>query len=153
MNIRCTTFLCPSQIRRSKPEIRQTALLATRSATCLWDNFLPPYSRESKVLEAILTPVDFIARCEQDTSLRSKVHPFGLDAGKKIEVVLSSFHHSCVLTRDSVHQWWPHIAWLKNSECVMHLAIWFIETSSPYPLKTMCEYSNREYGNRIHTWF
>ena len=35
MNIRCTTFLCPSQVRGSKPEIRQTALLATRSAACL----------------------------------------------------------------------------------------------------------------------
>ena len=35
INIRYTTFLCPSQIRRSKPEITQTALLATKSAACL----------------------------------------------------------------------------------------------------------------------
>ena len=35
MNMRCKTFLCPSQIRKSKKGIGQTALLATRSATSL----------------------------------------------------------------------------------------------------------------------
>ena len=35
MNMRYTTFLCPSQIQRSKPEMRHTALLPTRGAACL----------------------------------------------------------------------------------------------------------------------
>ena len=35
MNVRYTTFLCPSQIQRSKPEIRKTALSATRGGACL----------------------------------------------------------------------------------------------------------------------
>ena len=64
MNIRCTTFLCPSQIWSSKPEIRQTALLATRSAACLWNKVWLAYSREFKVLEAMLTAIDLIALCE-----------------------------------------------------------------------------------------
>ena len=64
MNIRCTAFLCPSQIWRSKPEIRQTALLAARSAAGLWNKVWLAYSREFKVLEALLTAIDLIARCE-----------------------------------------------------------------------------------------
>ena len=64
MNISYTMFLCPSQTRRSKPEIRQTALLATRSAACLWNKVWLAYSREFKVLEAMLTAIDIIARCE-----------------------------------------------------------------------------------------
>ena len=64
MNIRYTTFLCPSQIRRSKPEIRQTALLATRSAACLLNKVWLTYSRDFKVLEAMMIAIDLIARCE-----------------------------------------------------------------------------------------
>ena len=64
MNICYTTFLCPSQIRRSKPEIRQTALLATRSVACLRNNLWRAYSREFTFLEAVLTAIHLIARCE-----------------------------------------------------------------------------------------
>ena len=69
MNIHYKTFLCPSQIRRSKPEMRQTALLATRSSACLRNNACLTYSRDFKVLEAMLTAIDLIARCESGCQL------------------------------------------------------------------------------------
>ena len=64
MSIRYTLFACPSQHRRSKPEIIQAALLATRRAAYLWNKVWLAYSREFKVLEAMLTATDLIAWCE-----------------------------------------------------------------------------------------
>ena len=63
-NIRYKTSLCPSQIRGSRNKIRQTALLAIRSAACPLNKVWQAYSRERKDLEAMLTAVDLIARCE-----------------------------------------------------------------------------------------
>ena len=52
MNIRCTTFLGPSQIRSSKPDMRQTELLATRHAACIYANMVYQTLIESKMYYA-----------------------------------------------------------------------------------------------------
>ena len=68
-----TYYILPK--RKKLRIVYNTALLAARSAACLWNKVWQAYSGERKVLEAMLTAIDLIARCE------SGCRPLRVDRG------------------------------------------------------------------------
>ena len=100
--IRYKTFPCPSKVHKSGPEMRQTSLMPTRSAAVLWNKVSLSYSREFKVLEAMLTAIDLIARCE------SGCHPPRIDKckGNSLTAAADSFRTLPNLPIFSSHVFW-----------------------------------------------